>query len=179
MKIYLVRHGKTDANAMHSLVGQGNNITINNVGVKQAKTLKEKLQNIKFDICFTSPLTRAKQTANIIVGDRVQIKEDARIMERYLGELEGKDRELYDISKYNNYELNINENKVEPIKDLFSRCSEFIEYLKSNYPKDACILVVSHYGCVRVMHHILSNTPKDKVSEDMHIENCYCEYYEA
>lgn len=178
MKIYLVRHGKTDANEIHCLVGQSVNIDINERGINQALELKEKLKDIRFDVCFSSPLTRAMSTAKIIVGDRVKIIDDARIMERYLGELEGKNRELYDIAKYNNYELNTGENKVEKIRDLYSRCNEFIKYLKENYPNDATILVVSHYGCVRIMHYILTNSEED-MSNDLYIENCYCKCYEV
>ena len=179
MKIYLVRHGKTDSNEIHCLVGQKSNIDINERGIIEAKELREKLKDVKFDICFSSPLTRAKSTAKILVGDSTLIKEDPRIMERYLGEFEGKDKELYDIDKFNDFNLNSGEGKVEKVRDLFSRCNEFIEFLKDNYPKDATILVVSHYGCVRVMHHILSNSTIDEMNEDVYIENCFCKCYEV
>jgi len=179
MKIYLVRHGETDANKIHTLVGQKTNIDINENGVKQAKELKEKIKDIPFDICFTSPLTRTKSTAKIIVDNRTEIIEDSRIMERYLGELEGKDRELYDIEKYNDYELNTGENKVEKIRDLFTRCNDFINYLKETYPNSYSILVVSHYGCIRAMHHILSNSNTSEISHDLRIENCCFREYEV
>ena len=179
MKIYLVRHGKTDANELNCLIGQSSNIDLNPRGISEAMELREKIKDIKFDVCFSSPLTRAMSTAKILVGDRVKIIDDPRIMERYLGELEGKNRELYDIKKYNDYELNTGEYKVEKIKDLFSRCKEFIDYVKANYPDDATILVVSHYGCVRTMHHILLNSSKEDLSNDLYIKNCYCECYEV
>lgn len=179
MKIYLVRHGKTDANEIHCLIGQSSNIDLNSRGISEANELKKKIKDIKFDICYSSPLTRALSTAKILVGDKVEIKDDPRIMERYLGELEGKDRELLDIVKYNDYNLNSGEANVEKIRDLFSRCNEFIEFLKKSYPSDATILVVSHYGCVRVMHHILSNSKDEEKYSDIYIENCYCKCYEV
>ena len=179
MKIYLVRHGKTDANEIHCLVGQTNNIDINERGINQAKELREKLKDIKFDVCYSSPLTRAMSTAKILVDGRVEIKDDPRIMERYLGELEGKNRELYDIDKYNDYNLNTGEAKVEKVRDLFSRCNEFIDYLKETYSNDSIILVVSHYGCVRAMHYLLSNATEEEMNKDLYIENCYCKCYEV
>lgn len=178
MKIYLVRHGETDANKIHALIGQVENINLNNNGIKQAEELRDKLKNITFDACFASPLSRAMTTAKIVVDDKVEVIEDARIMERYLGELEGKDKELYDVAKYNDFELNTNENNVERIQDLFTRCNNFLNYLKENFDTNSTILVVSHYGCIRVMYHILSNTDTKDLSNDIYIKNCYCECFE-
>lgn len=178
MKIYLVRHGETEGNNSGLVNGQAGNYQLNQMGVMQANALKNKLKDINFTVCFTSPLIRAWSTAIILVGDRVEIKEDARIMERYLGELEGKDKELYDIDKYNDYKLNSNDNGVEPIQDLFTRCNSFLDYLKENYNDDDTILVVSHYGCIRTMHHILEKTDHNKISDDIKIENCFCRCYE-
>ena len=43
-----------------------------------------------FDICFTSPLTRAKQTAYYVLGNRqIPVIEDKRIQEIDFGVLEG------------------------------------------------------------------------------------------
>ena len=68
MKIYLVRHGETDANKNGILQGQGLNYQLNDTGVRQATKLKNELRNVNFDLCFTSPLIRAWSTAMIIVG---------------------------------------------------------------------------------------------------------------
>ena len=178
MKIYLVRHGEIDKNREHVIVGQSENYQLNENGVRQANMLKMKISNIKFDACFTSPLIRAWSTAMILVGDRVEIKSDPRIMERYLGELEGKELELYDIDKYYDYKLNSNDKKVEPIQDLYTRCNDFINYLKDNYPKDSNILVVTHYGIVKTMHHILSNSKLDGILSEIKVENCCFRQYE-
>lgn len=76
MRIYLVRHGETDANKDKIMQGQSQNLQLNQNGVMQATNLKNKLKDIKFDVCFTSPLIRAWSTAMVIVGDRVEIKEE-------------------------------------------------------------------------------------------------------
>ena len=62
--------------------------------------LKTKIKDEKIDICFSSPLVRAFETAMILVGDKVEIKKDPRLIERNLGKLEGKDRSTYDFLKY-------------------------------------------------------------------------------
>lgn len=51
---------------------------------------REKLSGVKFDICFTSPLSRARQTAECVLGKRdVPIIPDKRIQEINFGVLEG------------------------------------------------------------------------------------------
>lgn len=66
----------------------------------------------------------------IIVGDRVEIKEDDRLIERYLGNFEGKDKKEYDPNIYWDYDLNSNSEEVEAIQDIFKRCNSFVEDLK-------------------------------------------------
>lgn len=178
MKIYLVRHGETDANKDKIMQGQKQNLQLNETGVRQATTLKNKLNNIKFNACFTSPLIRAWSTAMILVGDRVEIKEDNRLIERYLGNIEGKNRSNYDASKYWDYKLNSNDEEVEPIQDIFNRCNNFIGDLKEKYNDDDTILVVSHGAVTRCLHHILKNTDLSNNLLNFKIENCYCEKYE-
>lgn len=178
MKIYLVRHGETDANKDKIMQGQSQNLQLNQNGVMQATNLKNKLKDIRFDVCFTSPLIRAWSTAMVIAGDRVEIKEDKRLIERYLGNLENKDRKLYDVNKYWDYNLNSNDEDVEPIQDIFKRCNRFVEDLKKNYQDDAVILIVSHGAITRCLHHILMNSNLSKNLIDFKIENCYCKEYQ-
>lgn len=178
MKISLVRHGETDANKNKIMQGQTQNMQLNQAGIMQCTELKNKIKDIKFDICYTSPLIRAWSTAIILVGDRVEIKEDSRIIERHLGELEGKDRSSYSIEKYWNYELNSNDMSVEPIQDIFKRCESFIDDILEKHPDDSSILVVSHGAVTRCLHHILLGTNKNKNLVDFKIGNCYYKEYQ-
>lgn len=178
MKIYLVRHGETDANKNHIMQGQSQNLQLNENGVRQATELKNKLKDIKFDACFTSPLVRAWSTAMILVGDRVEIKEDKRLIERYLGNLEGKDRKTYDVKKYWNYNLNSNDEEVEPIQDIFERCNSFIDDLKKNCSDSDTVLIVSHGAVTRCLHHIIKNSNLGSNLLNFKIDNCYCMEYD-
>lgn len=178
MIVYLVRHGETDANKNKIMQGQTQNLQLNKNGIRQATNLKNKLKDIKFNVCFTSPLIRAWSTAMILVGDRIEIKEDKRLIERYLGNLEGQDRSTYSVSKYWDYNLNSNDEKVEKIQDIFERCNSFIEDLKINYNDDDTILIVSHGAITRCLHHIINNSNLNKNLIDFKIENCYCNKYE-
>ena len=77
MKIYFVRHGETDWNKDRKIQGQVN-IALNEFGRHLARETAKGLKDIPFDVCFTSPLDRAKETAKIILeGREVPIIEDA------------------------------------------------------------------------------------------------------
>ena len=69
MEIILVRHGETNWNLEGRLMGQ-KDIPLNDKGREQAEILRNKLINIEFDRCYSSPLSRAKETARIICKNK-------------------------------------------------------------------------------------------------------------
>ena len=68
-KIYIIRHGNTTWNEKVLLQGT-TDIGLNEEGIIQVKNLSKKLDLSKIDICFCSPLKRAKQTADILIGNK-------------------------------------------------------------------------------------------------------------
>ena len=181
MKIYLVRHGEVDQDTDFNRYEKRRNYQLNNLGVMQANNLKNKIKDMNFDACFTSPLLRAWSTAIIIVGDRIEIKEDSRLMERYLGEYEdGTQSERFkdNLDKYYDYKLNSSDHNVEPIQDLYKRCNDFLSYLKDNYSDDSKILIVSHHGIIKTMHNIINKNKLDGILEEIKIENCSIREYD-
>ena len=89
MKLYFVRHGETDWNKEKKI--QGNvNIELNEFGRHLARETAKGLKDISFDICYTSPLWRARETAEIILEGRdVPIVEHDKISEMAFGIYEG------------------------------------------------------------------------------------------
>lgn len=81
--IYVVRHGQTDLNKDRRMQGRMG-LPLNEYGIEQANTLKEKLQNINFDLVFTSPQERAVQTAEIIARKRAVLDDRLNVFD--LGE---------------------------------------------------------------------------------------------
>ena len=176
MKIILVRHAETEANYNGIIQGQGLNGLLSDSGVRQAQRLSAKLKSTKIDMCFTSPMARTWQTAMILVGDRAIINEDKRLIERYLGKFEGVKKEDYDHIKYWDYDNNINDGDVEPVRDIFSRANAFLDEIKEKY-SDKTILVVSHSAIIRAMHHIIMNTNLNSNLLDIKIDNCFYREY--
>lgn len=69
MDIYLIRHGETDWNKEKKLQGV-TDIPLNAYGIELAEKTAEGLKDVPFDRIYTSPLIRAKKTAEIIRGNR-------------------------------------------------------------------------------------------------------------
>ena len=175
MKITLVRHGQTDCNYEDVMQGRANHL-LNDTGRRQCQKLREKLKDVSFDYCYMSPLIRAVETAFILVGDRVETFPDSRLIERDLGEYEGKPRSSYDAKKYWDYDLNSSDLGVEEVSSLFSRCQDFLDYVKEKDYQH--ILVVSHGAVIRSLRYLLLGHPLSGNLCDGDIPNCYCETIE-
>ena len=176
MKITLVRHGQTESNYLKLLQGRVNNL-LNDTGRRQCKKLAEGIKDIHYDYCYMSPLVRCVETAMILIGDRVETIPDKRLIERSLGELEGRPGEEYNAYKFWDYDLNRSDYGVEPLQDVFERCKEFLEYIINKHP-DKHILIVTHSAPYRALKHlILGHELKGNLlGED--IPNCTLEEFE-
>ena len=62
---YFIRHGETDWNCRGIHMGS-QDIPLNVLGIKQARSVALELKNIPIEYIATSPLIRARQTAQII-----------------------------------------------------------------------------------------------------------------
>lgn len=65
-KVTLLRHGLSTWNAESRIQGSSDLSVLTEAGVEQAERCKKALENIHFDQCLASPISRAKQTAEII-----------------------------------------------------------------------------------------------------------------
>ena len=87
--LYIMRHGKTEWNELHKLQGR-TDLPLNEEGRQMAKIAGEKYKDINFDVCYCSPLVRAKETAKLVLeGRNVPIIYDERLREMSFGIYEG------------------------------------------------------------------------------------------
>lgn len=149
MMIYLVRHGQTDLNKKNVMQGVSNT-PLNEEGLKQAYNVKEKIKNINFDICFSSPLKRTLDTAKIITDGKCNIVTNNLLIERDLGRFEKMPYDDYKKYDFWNLKENLNYNKVEPVKNVFKRAKKFLKEIKNSDYKT--VLVVSHHAIIRALH---------------------------
>ncbi len=149
MKLYVVRHGQTNWNHEHKMQGR-EDISLNEFGIEQARTTKDKIKLLKIDICLSSPLKRAVETAKIITEGKCALEIDPRLSERDYGEFEGVKKEDFSYDKfwyYKNYE---EYSKAENIRDFFTRIYEFLDEVKVKY-KDKNVLIVTHGGVIKAI----------------------------
>lgn len=117
-------------------------------GVLNAKRKAKSLKKYKIDLIFSSPLTRAKETAEIIGYElKIPVIFDHRLREIDLGILNGKPYDDFD--KYlkdeltDKRDLNKKIEGGESLNDVRKRVLDFILEVEKNY-KGKNILIVSH-----------------------------------
>ena len=177
-KLYIVRHGQTDWNVKKILQG-ATDIELNEEGIKQAKVLSKKFDLDKIDICFCSPLKRTRQTANILLGDKVKVIYDDMIVERGFGDYEGKPINFDLIVPQWDYKLNDSSHNIESIQDCLLRAKKFIDKVKKEYPNKT-VLIISHGSFIKALHFnligydentdFLSFNPKNSVLYEYEID---------
>ena len=70
MRILILRHGETEWNTCARLQGQ-QDIDLNENGIRLAHVTAANTRDLPVDICFTSPLKRAKNTAELVLEGRI------------------------------------------------------------------------------------------------------------
>lgn len=160
MLLYVLRHGITQWNKLKKVQGAVD-IPLAPEGIELAKKTGEALKDIHFDICFTSPLTRAKQTARMcweIKRFRLsRIRESRKLILEFLKEITVKDAQGKIISS----EMEIfftdplkfkRPENGENIFDILKRTREFWqEKITDPALTDKTVLVSSHGCAVRAL----------------------------
>lgn len=88
MKIWIARHGQTNLNKAHLMQGHTDE-PLNETGIAQAHTMRERIGDVHFDAVYASPLHRAITTATIL-GDvpEAEVQIDPRVIEVAFGKYE-------------------------------------------------------------------------------------------
>ena len=128
--LYIMRHGRTDWNDAHRLQGR-TDIPLNAEGVRMAERAREECAAVHFDVCFCSPLTRARQTAEILLrGRNVPIIIDERLVEMSFGVCEGSsvdDPENPIRTLFTSPESYVPVEGGESLEELFARTGQFFD----------------------------------------------------
>ncbi|WP_249670303.1 histidine phosphatase family protein [Bacillus altitudinis] len=168
--ICLVRHGETDWNAAKRIQGR-TDIPLNDTGKWQAEQTGLYLKDAHWDVVISSPLSRAKETAHLIlqhVHAPLVIMDD--FIERDYGDAEGMSFEerqkLFPNKQYPN---------MEPLLALQDRMLEGIEKVRATYP-DQRVLIVAHGAAI---HALLTSLADEQMGiKDTRLENACLNYVE-
>lgn len=181
MRLYIVRHGETNMNKGKFLQGQTDS-ELNEYGRELARKTRDGLADVNFDMAFTSPLKRAKETAQIILGDReVSLVDELRIQEISFGEYEGLcfGKENYNVPDKDFYNFFEHPEKYVAPKDgesfdtVMERTGDFLKELFENKVYEDKTVLVSTHGCAlkAILANIARIPVKDFWGEGVH-PNC-------
>lgn len=159
MLLYFIRHGQTDWNKERRMQGQSD-IPLNENGREAAIEAGKTLADTKIDLAFSSPLKRAKETAELVLKDRnIPIVEDKRIQEISFGICEGmigRDENQRPIGYFAEFfthpELYKAPENGEDAKMLCARTWNFLEDITSRKElQDKSILIATHGAALQSM----------------------------
>ena len=176
MKLYVIRHGRTNDNDLGLYNGRYDE-DINSVGIEQAKKASKKVKKLDLDLIICSPLLRTKHTAEIVNVNNVPIIYDDLLMERDFGSLTGKPWKNVEEDIWN-YKKKLPYEGLESVKDLFDRVYLFLDNIKTKY-QDKNILIVTHGGVARGIYTYFNGYPnQDSLAEYGRQDNCEIKEYE-
>ncbi len=157
MLIYVIRHGQTDANADGVIQGWSD-IKLNDNGRELAHLTGQALKGISFDVCISSPLVRAVETAQIVldeIGCDIPIETDERIKEINVGDFELKSKELPELKSLFDDPFGCPRfPNGEDVRMVMGRTQEFLKEIIER--DDGRTYLVSTHGCaLRAMLNFL------------------------
>ena len=167
MILYIVRHGETDWNKARRVQGFSD-IPLNEYGRHLARQTAEGMKEIRFDLAYTSPLIRAKETAEIILeGRNIPLIESDGIKEMGFGAYEGmcvtgkeKTAEMEAFQKFFSDTGNfVPAEGGESIADVMERTGSFLRELCTNPDLQGKHILLSTHGAAMTafLNHIRGN----------------------
>lgn len=160
MNIYITRHGETRWNTEGRCQGScDSNLTEN--GIKDAMRLGERVNDIRFDAIYSSPLKRALDTAKYIRGNKeTKIIIDDNLKEINFGVWEGMTFDEIKENYPDQYNKVWNKPELyepvdgETIQYLMKRVKKVLdEIIKSNHNED--VLIVTHAFVLKAIFAIV------------------------
>lgn len=154
IKVYLLRHGQTSWNADNNRYCGRTDIGLTAKGLEQAAAVREQLKGIEWAGVYSSPLQRARITAEIASGLSVQT--DDRLIEADFGQWEGKTKEEFIKEMPESWSNWMNDpgncaagNTGETGSEVVARVDLFFQELLTRTPQGN-VLVVAHNGVNRL-----------------------------
>ena len=173
-KLILVRHGQSIWNQQNRFTGWVD-VPLTKTGEDEARQAAKKVQAMRIDVAYTSALTRAQNTLDIMLatmGLDVPVIRDQALNERHYGDLQGLNKEdtakkfgadqvkiwrrSYDIPPPNGDAL---KNTAERTLPFFERC------ILGDIRQGMNVLVCAHGNSNRSIVMMLDNLSKEEVLE--------------
>jgi len=156
VKVILIRHGETDWNREQIFRGRID-VALNEVGLAQAGAVKESLKDVKIDRIYSSPLSRAFETASVLGENRgLKVEIEKGFIDIDFGRWQGLSHEKVKEEHKGLYETwlaephNVVFPEGESLEDVSKRSMGTLEKVIENHPGET-LAIVSH----RVLNKVL------------------------
>lgn len=150
-RIYLIRHGAVE---------NPDDISYGRLPISLSERGREEIldlcrvlksQGVKFDVIYTSPVERARQSAQIIQDqfgvEKLEVSDELTDVD--VGDLEGKPMQILRDSKYSEENLQEMGFKIEPKSAIIARVSSLIEEVLAKHQGET-VAMVSHGDVTRL-----------------------------
>ena len=157
MTIYLIRHGKTEANEKHLYCGS-TDLPLSEAGKAELQNLHYDINNVRF---LTSGMKRTDETLQLLFSD-VPYVVDPRFREIDFGIFEMHSyEELKDTPQYRFWLMGNNEANVPPKGESGEQMKKRVLAAFSEIREDTCI--ITHGGVIAaIMEYLFPNEEKTR-----------------
>lgn len=172
--IYFVRHGECESNVKRLIAGSSDDSPLTAKGYEQAEQAALELKDKQIDVIVSSPLVRARETAqriSDIIGYIGEIKQEPLLLERNFGAATGmlasEGFKAIDSGEITDLE------SLEDLAERQRRVLDFFGMLGAKY-----VLIVGHSGAEQMLQTIYQDQPYNTFLDTEHLKNGHVREYQ-
>lgn len=179
VEIFIARHGQNEDNVNGILNGH-RDLPLTDLGRQQARDLGEAIKDagLTFDVVYTSPLSRAKETAEIVssIAGLAQPLVDPQLIERDFGAMTGKPAADIEalcapaIIKTDTITYFLSPEGAETFPQLVKRGHAILDTIRRKH-SDGTALLVCHGDIGKMIYAAATGKDWQDVLRDFHFGN--------
>jgi probable phosphoglycerate mutase len=165
--IIFLRHAQAENNTKRILAGRTEGVPLTKTGIQQAEQISEYLKPLDISAIYSSPIERAKHTAEIVTkNSAIDVELDDRLTEIDMGKFT---RMNYDdmFAKYGNIFLKFYENdpviaehEVETFPSVQKRILDMVDHVIKKHKNENVILVTHMDPIKSMLANVMDLKPK-------------------
>ena len=165
--IIFLRHAQAENNTKRILAGRTDGVSPTKTGIQQAEQISEYLKPLDISAIYSSPIERAKHTAEIVTkNSAIDVELDDRLTEIHMGKFT---RMNYDdmFAKYGNIFLKFYENdpviaehEVETFPSVQKRILDMVDHVIKKHKNENVILVTHMDPIKSILANVMDLKPK-------------------
>ena len=165
--IIFLRHAQAENNTKRILAGRTEGVPLTKTGIQQAEQISEYLKPLDISAIYSSPIERAKHTAEIVTkNSAIDVELDDRLTEIDMGKFT---RMNYDdmFAKYGNIFLKFYENdpviaehEVETFPSVQKRILDMVDHVIKKHKNENVVLVTHMDPIKSMLANVMDLKPK-------------------